>query len=163
MDFRLFICSQMERDLLIAEEASMLRRLMAGVIYMPAETVDSHGIGFEGGYEAGLLIFIKEPLQEADKQLLVNILKYCKLGWSDVAIVGPDTLAVVGVEKCVQQLQPKKVIAFGETILYQLPLYVVELYQNIPVLSCISLSDLEKNPPAKKELMKGLGELLLLS
>lgn len=152
----------MEIESMLAEDPAMLRQLMAGLLFMPVESeaAKEYGLGFEGGYERKILILLNVGLEDTTRQLLANILKFCKLDFKDVAILGPELIGGREPAILIRSMRPEKVLAFGETIFYQLPLYTVEFYEGIHVLSCVSLKDLEKNPAAKKELVKGLTELI---
>jgi DNA polymerase III psi subunit len=150
----------MEENIIIQDNAQAIKYLMEGDFYMVNEKTHVNGISYTGNYAKKVLLLVNEELTESTKELLTRILKFAGLTELDYALVSPSQWAGKNINYIVNNFQPNKIIAWGETLFPMLPIFVTEKFEGIDIVSSVSLSALDKNADAKKSLAAAIKTLL---
>ncbi len=71
-------------------------------------------VNFEGGNKTGLVFVFENPLSDADKEMIHNLIhKAMKLTMEDVALIDLSTIKGVSYEQMINVIKGKKVIVWG--------------------------------------------------
>ena len=129
---------------------------------------DNSDIKSLGKNEKGVVIIVncdEAPfLPDAHLSFLTKMLSACKLSLADVAIVNICGDNQVSYDKLLTDLSPLKIIFFDvepNTLQFPLsfPLYQVQAYNNMKLLSAPGLEKLEKDVPEKNLLWNSLKKM----
>ncbi|RYZ27735.1 MAG: hypothetical protein EOO10_11820 [Chitinophagaceae bacterium] len=125
-------------------------------------------VAFLGKNEKNILIVVNKDdapfLPDNELSFLTNVLSACQLGLADVAIVNWNKLKEKNVEDIFEQLQSREVLLFNiDPSMFGLPeevqSYSVNKMGSHQVVVAPSLSEIEKNKEAKKQLWLALKQL----
>lgn len=150
----------MQNELSIKDNNRAIKYLMGGEFYHPIEKPQMNGIKYIGQYSNKILLLVNESMNPSISELLQKIMKFAGCQETDYALVTRDDWGNIPIEQVVNIFRPKKIIAWGQTLFPMLPIFSNEEFEGIQVVTCISLSDLEKNSDAKKSLAAALKTLM---
>ena len=150
----------MEEVIMILDNPQAVSYLMEGEFYMPVEKTRINDIRYQGKYKKKILLLVNESLQPAILELMGRILKFAGLTEDDYALISKDDWGNMTIGFVVNSFRPVKIIAWGETLFPMLPVFSNEQYEGISIVTCVTLTALEKNPEAKKSLAAALKVLL---
>jgi hypothetical protein len=125
-------------------------------------------VAFLGKNEKNILIVVNNDdapfLPDNELSFLTNVLSACQLGLMDVAIVNWQQLRVKDPEIVLEQLQSKNVLLFDTApsqfgLPVNMPPYTVHKTVTHQFVVAPSLTEIEKNKEAKKQLWLALKQL----
>lgn len=103
-------------------------------------------------------------LAENELEMLINMLSACGLALEDVAILNTANNAAATYDVILQELTPAKLLFFGVKpssldFPLEIPLYKIQKFNGMNLLSSASFSELQSNKDEKVKLWKSLQEL----
>lgn len=123
-------------------------------------------INFEGGNKTGLVFVFENPLSDADKEMIHNLVhKAMKLTMEDVALIYLHTMKGVSYEQMINVINGNKVIVWGafewiSESVGAINKYEVTPYRKSTLISVDVVSAFMNNVPLKTVLWNSIQSLI---
>jgi DNA polymerase III psi subunit len=146
------------KSLIVEDEASEI----------PDMAASNSDIKFLGNNQKNILVCVHYDdsvhLPDAQLDFLSNLLKACRLGLNDVAIMNMKNVANANYNQILNHFKSKVVMLFGITtekfgFPFSIPQYQVQQFAEQTVIHSPALHDLQQDEPARRKLWAALRKI----